>query len=349
MPRALTTPRPAPATGTAQQDAPLRPSDSQSTLMRDTVPVEPTSPEEPGTPRKSGLGCLASSAPVPAPLRSSGFLHFPLTSIRDLPRKPRASLRMRVVEILIGFFIAATIGLTGVGGGVLTTPFLILFLDVPTAQAVGTALAFSALVKLPACLVYLQQNAVDFRVLRFMLVGGLPGVVAGSLLVGRMEDAGLKSLVLIAVGITIAATAALNLVRLFGSPERPAPDADRSRLLPAFTLPIGLEVGFSSAGAGALGTLVLLYLTSLTAAQVVGTDLLFGLALSAVGGGLHVALGDWDRALFLRLTLGGIPGALLGAKLATVLPARVLRAALLVWLVYMGSQLFYRGILAFGR
>ncbi len=251
------------------------------------------------------------------------------------------------MEILAGFLIAVMIGLTGVGGGVLTVPILILFLGVSTAQAVGTALTFSALVKLPACVVYLRQQRVDFRVYKLMLLGGLPGVVAGSLTLGRLEGAGLKDLVLIVVGVTIAATAALNLVRLLRSNgEREAPARDRSRLLPWLTLPIGLEVGFSSAGAGALGTLVLLYFTPLAAAHVVGTDLLFGMTLSAVGGGLHLGIGDWNQALFLRLIAGGLPGAFLGARLATVLPGRALRVALLLWLVYLGSQLLYRGILA---
>ncbi len=251
------------------------------------------------------------------------------------------------MEIVLGFLIAATIGLTGVGGGVLTVPILILFLGVPAGPAVGTALVFSALVKLPACFVYLQQKQVDTRVLRAMLLGGIPGVVAGSLLLSHLEDAGLRKPVLIFVGLTIAATAGLNLVRLFNGPDdsRP-PHADRLRFLPFFTFAIGLEVGFSSAGAGALGTLVLFYLTSLPAATIVGTDLLFGLALSTVGGGLHLSLGAWDPALFVKLVLGGIPGALLGARLATVLPSRVLRGALLVWLTYLGSQLLYRGLTA---
>ena len=251
------------------------------------------------------------------------------------------------MEILAGFLIALMIGLTGVGGGVLTVPILILFLDIPTAEAVGTALTFSALVKLPACIVYLRQQRVDFRVLKYMLVGGLPGVVAGSLTLGRLEGAGLKNLVLIVVGVTIAATAALNLAKLLQSnDDREPPARDRSRLLPWLTLPIGLEVGFSSAGAGALGTLLLLYFTPLAASHVVGTDLLFGMALSAVGGGLHLGIGDWNPPLFLRLVTGGLPGALMGARLATVLPGRALRVALLLWLVYLGSQLLYRGILA---
>jgi hypothetical protein len=239
------------------------------------------------------------------------------------------------------------IGLTGVGGGTLTVPVLILFLGVPTAEAVGTALTFSALVKIPACLVYLRQRKVDLRVYRYMLVGGVPGVVAGSLTLGRLEDAGLKNLVLVVVGVTIAVTAVLNLARVFSNDGEQQPSGrDRLGLLPALTFLIGLEVGFSSAGAGALGTLILLYLTPLAAAQVVGTDLLFGLTLSAVGGALHLSLGDWAPALFLKLVAGGIPGALLGARLATVLPARALRVALLLWLVYLGSQLLLRGVAA---
>ncbi len=252
-----------------------------------------------------------------------------------------------MVEVALGFVIAATIGLTGVGGGVLTVPILILFLNVPAGRAVGTALAFSALVKLPACYVYVRQKQIDYRVFRAMLLGGVPGVVLGSLLLSHLEDGGLRNLVLVLVGLTIAAIAVLNLVRLLNGPEDQRPThPERLRFLPIFTFLIGLEVGFSSAGAGALGTLVLFGFTRLPAAAIVGTDLLFGLALSTLGGGIHLGLGAWDPDLFGKLVLGGVPGALLGARLATVLPTRLLRGALLVWLTYLGSELLRRGISA---
>jgi hypothetical protein len=211
---------------------------------------------------------------------------------------------------------------------------------------VGTALAFSALVKIPAVLVYLRENGIDFDVLKWLLLGGLPGVVAGGLMLGQLEDAGLRNVVLVAVGVTIALTAVFNLVRLLRESGTRPPGRDRRRVLPWLALPIGLEVGFSSAGAGALGTLALLYFTPLAASQVVGTDLAFGLVLSMVGGGLHLGLGHTDLALFLRLVAGGIPGALAGARLANVLPTRILRGALLVWLIFLGSQLLYRGVQA---
>jgi uncharacterized protein len=251
---------------------------------------------------------------------------------------------MAGLEILLGFFIALMIGLTGVGGGTLTVPILVLFMSRSPAVAVGTALVFSALVKIPACVVYLRARQVSLRTFRYLVLGGVPGVVLGSLILGRLEGAGLKSVVLAVVGLTIATTAAFNLLRLRSGHESGGPRHDRVERLPWVAFPIGCEVGFSSAGAGALGTLALLSLTTLPAASVVGTDLMFGLTVSAVGGGLHVGLGAWDRALLLRMILGGVPGGLLGARLATVLPPRPLRAVLLVWLVYLGGELLYRGV-----
>jgi uncharacterized protein len=248
------------------------------------------------------------------------------------------------MQLIVGFLVAMTIGLTGVGGGVLTVPILILFLNVPMADAVGTALAFSAVVKVPACFVYLRRRRVDFRVLRLMLLGGVPGVIAGSLLLSGLENAGMKDFVLGAVGATIALTAALNLARMLAGNDSVRPSVDRARLLPPLTLGIGLEVGFSSAGAGALGTLALLSLTQLGPAEVIGTDLVFGLTLSAVGGALHLGLGQWSPRLLLLLIAGGLPGALIGARLATVLPARLLRGVLLVWLIYLGSTLLWRAV-----
>src|SRR5262249_36445625 len=292
-----------------------------------------------GRPRAAGL------LPRRAPLDPEG---------PELPALVRRSARLagevpQVIGAVVGFFVAAMIGLTGVGGGTLTVPILILFLGVPAAEAVGTALVFSALVKIPACLVYLRERHVDFRVLRYLLLGGVPGVILGSLTLGRLVDAGLKNTVLAVVGVTIAATAFVNLARLISAQgERTESQASRTALLPFLTFPIGLEVGFSSAGAGALGTLLLLYCTPLAASPVVGTDLAFGMILPAGGGGLHLSLGDWQPTLFWKMVAGGVPGALLGARLATVLPARVLRAALLLWLVYLGSQLLYRSLHAAG-
>ncbi len=248
------------------------------------------------------------------------------------------------MDALIGFGIALLIGLTGVGGGTLTVPVLVLFRQVPVGAAVGTALAFSTLVKLPAALVYLRRGGIDASVVGRLLLGGLPGVAVGALLLGHLEGAGLRATVDLVVGATICATACLGLVGALRRRYETAERHDRSARLPFFALPIGLEVGFSSAGAGALGTLLLMAMTRLAPAQIVGTDLAFGLALWAAGGALHLGLGVESPQLLLRLVCGGIPGAIAGAWLATRAPSRALRLGLLAWLVWLGAQLALRGL-----
>jgi hypothetical protein len=110
------------------------------------------------------------------------------------------------------------------------------------------------------------------------------------------------------------------------------------------TFPIAAEVGFSSSGAGALGTVALLGLTSLTAAQVVGTDLTFGLALSVVGTGVHMISGTYDAALLWKLCIGGVFGALAGSGVAPRIPNRQLRFALSLWLLVIGFQFVYQAV-----
>jgi uncharacterized protein len=246
------------------------------------------------------------------------------------------------MEVAIGFLIALAIGLTGIGGGTLTAPVLVLFGGLPAAAAVGTALVFGTLVKLVAAPLYLARQQVDFRLFGLMLMGGIPGVIAGSFLLSWFDTEGLSHVVLAIVGLTVVFSASLNLLRLRKGIHAPA--EDRSRVLPWLTLPIGLEVGFSSAGAGALGTLALLHFTTVVPVQVVGTDLLFGLVVAGVGGGFHIGLGTINTAILWKLIAGGIPGVLIGAQLATRLPARKLRFGLSIWLVYLGSHLLYRGV-----
>lgn len=247
------------------------------------------------------------------------------------------------MDYLIGFLVAAAVGLTGVGGGTLTVPLLILGLGVPAAEAVGTSLLFVTVTKLAATPVYFARGQVDRRAAFLLLAGGLPGVAAGSLLLARMRTEHLQPLVLFLVGLTIVVMALTSLWKLFRRPSG-AVGSPRERWLPWLAAPIGLEVGFSSAGAGALGSLALMEFTALPAAKIVGTDLLFGLVVSAVGGGLHFAAGNVNQTLLWHLCLGGVLGATLGAHLATRFPSRALRTALTFFLVALGSQLFWRGL-----
>ncbi len=254
------------------------------------------------------------------------------------------------MEVAVGFLIAVVIALTGVGGGVLTAPLLILWKGLPAAESVGTALLFVTIVKTLAVPVYLQRRQVNFSVLARMLAGGVPGVAAGSFVLHRASHGGLSDLVLSILGATVVVSAVLNLARP-ARPLEPGSAEKGQRWLPALSAGIGLEVGFSSAGAGALGTAALLRCTRLLPAEVVGTDLLFGFVLAAIGGGAHLVAATFNAGVLVKLACGGICGAVAGAHLATVLPARALRVVLSAALLCVGLQLCFRGIgaLAAGR
>ncbi len=247
------------------------------------------------------------------------------------------------MAILLGFLIAVAIAITGVGAGSLTTPILMLALGVPPAIAVGCALTFGFIVKVVASPVYLFRRQVDFHVLGFLLLGGLPGVVLGSLWLGSLQKGARQDLLYVLIGGLIGLTAIFHLWRMT-RPRAESARKDRAKYLPWFALPIGIEVGFSSAGAGALGSLLLLGFTNLSTAAVVGTDLCFGLLVSLVGSGFQISNGNYDLALLIQLLIGGIAGAVTGSFLAGRVAHRPLRVALLIMLVILGSQLCWRGL-----
>lgn len=247
------------------------------------------------------------------------------------------------METLIGFGIALIVGMTGMGGGPLAAPILILFLGLPAAEAVGTSMLFVTITKLCASPVYMFRGQVDWSILRRLLLGGVPGVILGSLLITKMAKENLQDLVLTLVGLTVALLSLVNLYRLRRS-QTGRTTVDRSHLLPLVTFPIGLEVGFSSAGAGALGSVAMMQMTKLEAAKIVGTDLLFGLGVSLVGGGMHLMFGQVNSAMVMKLVLGGALGAFVGASIGTRVPSRQLRYGLACFLVILGGQLFYRGL-----
>jgi uncharacterized membrane protein YfcA len=245
---------------------------------------------------------------------------------------------------VLGFLIAIAIGVTGVGGGILTAPILILFLGVPPVEAVTVALLFAAAVKLLIAPAYLWRRQVDFRILAMLLAGGLPGVLLGSVVLQRLSSARQPGIVSAVLGFTIIAIAALNLYRMWRGSPRAEAARNGARWLPLLAFPIGAEVGFSSAGAGALGTIALLSLTSLTPAQVVATDVCFGLVLSVVAGGFHWSFAHAVPAILWPLVAGGLVGGVAGVYLAGVLPSRPLRAAVCLWLMVIGVQLCWKGM-----
>jgi uncharacterized protein len=246
------------------------------------------------------------------------------------------------MQYLIGFIIATFIALTGVGAGTITTPLLILFLHVPPAIAVSVGLMFSAAVKLVLVPAQIWRKNVNWRTLGFMLLGGLPGVLIGSLLLGHLVAAGSKQIVTGILGVVLVFTAIWQLVYSFRPVRNETPPPDRSHILPWLMLPVGAEVGFSSAGAGALGSAALLTLTTLAPAQVVGTDIAFGFLTSLFGSGAHWFQHTMNKDLLVHLVEGGFGGAILGTLLSGRIPKKPLRLALWIWLLIIGGQFVFQ-------
>lgn len=248
------------------------------------------------------------------------------------------------MQYLIGFVIATFIALTGVGAGTITTPVLILFLHVPAAMAVTLGLTFSAAVKLALVPAQIWRKHIAWRTLGYMLLGGLPGVLIGSLLLGHLIAKSSQIFVDGALGLILISTASWQIAFSFrpmpGGKERP----DRSRILPWLMLPVGAEVGFSSAGAGALGSAALLTFTALAPAQVVGTDIAFGLLTSLTGSSIHWSRNGINPVLLAHLVEGGLIGAIAGTLLAGKIPRRPLRFALWIWLLLIGGRFVFETI-----
>ena len=248
------------------------------------------------------------------------------------------------MELAIGFLIAFAIAVTGVGAGTITAPILVLFLHVPLALAVGTALVYSAIVKLIVVPIQMWRKQVAYRAVGFMLLGGLPGVLIGVWLFRRVVQHGHESILYAALGSIIVFSSGWHLYRTFRTRHTPPANRNHPKWLGVLMLPIGAEVGFSSSGAGALGTIALLGLTTLSASQIVGTDLAFGLCLSLVGGGLHLLSQNLDTALLVKLLAGGLLGAIAGSAVAPRLPNQKLRLVLTAWLLMIGVQFCYQAV-----
>jgi len=247
------------------------------------------------------------------------------------------------MELAVGFLIALIVGLTGVGAGSVTAPVLMLFFGMSPVDSVGTALAFATVIKIAVLPVYLARKQVNFRILALLSAGGIPGVIAGFFLLEALNVKKQQGTLFVLLGATIVIMAIFNGLRTVLR-KRDTPGRDRSRWLPPIAAAIGAEVGFSSAGAGALGSAALLSLTTLAPAQVVGTDMVFGLLTSVVGGGFHLSAGHFQGAMLMKLIAGGVTGAVAGATLSGIVPSKALRVALSIWLVIVGLQLCWRAV-----
>ena len=244
------------------------------------------------------------------------------------------------MDSLLGFLIALTVGLTGIGGGSFTVPALLLISGLTAGEAVGTAFLFAGVLRLVAAPFYLAGKQIYGSYLWLLLLGAVPGLLLGTWGLRLLNREAGNPMVILVLGVILAASSSVSFIPRVQNPTF----ARKNRhWLPWLALPIGLESGFSSAGAGALGTVLLLNYSEMTPVQVVGTDLLFGLVLAVIGSAFHWSFGSISTAVLVKLLLGGVPGVVLGCLLARKIPAARLKTAVAMIALIAGLQLVWSG------
>jgi uncharacterized membrane protein YfcA len=251
---------------------------------------------------------------------------------------------------LSGLLVGAVVGLTGVGGGALMTPILVLVFGITPQTAVGTDLLVAAITKAFGTAVHQRHGSVDWQVVRRLALGSLP---AAALTLAWMQWSGAQrvsdGLIVNAVAVALMATAAGMLLKPWLHQtgrrhriDRPVLFKKLQRWLTSVAgVVLGVLVTLTSIGAGALGTVMMvhLYPLRLTPHKLVGTDLAHAIPLALIAGLGHLLIGNVDSTLMVNLLMGSIPGVLLGSMLASKVPTRWVQGSISAVLVAVGVKM----------
>lgn len=255
---------------------------------------------------------------------------------------------------IAGLGVGIVVGLTGVGGGSLMTPLLVLLFGITPATAVGTDLLYASITKAGGVAVHGIKKTIDWKIVGWLAAGSVPAsllvvvYLTFSRTTGATPDAGFSSLFSFSLGIMLLLTALALVFRKrlqqWAAHRSPEPITDSRKplytvLLGAF---IGIAVSLSSVGAGAVGVtaLILLY-PKLPIPRIVGTDIAHAVPLTLIAGLGHASLGHVDLSLLGSLLLGSLPGVAIGSLLATRLPEIFVRHSLVVLLLIIGGRLVF--------
>lgn len=246
-----------------------------------------------------------------------------------------------------GFCVGVLVGMTGVGGGSLMTPLLILLFGIHPTTAVGTDLLFAASTKATGTIVHAAARTIDWMLVTLLAIGSVPATIVTLVVLSRfdLKGATAQHVLTITLGSVLLVTA---LFLIAGRSIRTHYANHLNRLNPQtaslFTIALGLIMGVlvttTSIGAGAIGVTVLLLLhPNMAAGRVVGSDIAHGVPLTLLAGAGHWYLGSIDWGLLGNLLVGSLPGIIFGSYLATRARDTVVRVALASVLVIVGVRL----------
>ncbi|WP_460791202.1 sulfite exporter TauE/SafE family protein [Microbacterium lacusdiani] len=258
---------------------------------------------------------------------------------------------------LAAFGIGIVVGLTGMGGGALMTPTLVLFFGVNPLTAVSSDLITSAVMKPAGSIVHARHGTVHWRIVLWLMIGSVPSAFLGAVLIGAIGPlVGVTAFVKTALGIALLIAAGLLIVKAYlglvewarerkglAAPKLDVPSSDIPvRVIPTLLVGIvgGLMVGVTSVGSGSFIIIALMALYPLLSMnRLVGTDLVQAVPLVIAAAGGHLLFGHVDWSIVLPLTIGSVPGAILGAQFSSRVPGGLVRRALAIVLLAAGLKL----------
>ncbi|CAG7614958.1 hypothetical protein PAESOLCIP111_01765 [Paenibacillus solanacearum] len=249
--------------------------------------------------------------------------------------------------VLMGAFVGLLVGLTGVGGAALLTPVLV-FLGIQPTVAVATDLFYNSITKLFGSIQHIRQRTVQTSLVLYLAMGSVPSAIAAILLLKYYpplhgyQDAIIKH----ALGIVLIIVALVSLVKVWfdkGGARtnriQQKPLSEKKALTILIGVVLGFVVGLTSIGSGSLFALAMMFLFRLTAAELVGTDIVHAFLLVTAAGLMHAGFGTINYALAFNLLAGSVPGVLVGSSLSAKLPSTPLRTVMATIILISGIKL----------
>lgn len=251
--------------------------------------------------------------------------------------------RITLAGALVGFVV----GLTGMGGGALLTPILVLFLGIDPLTAVSSDLVAAMVMKPVGGAVHMRRGTVNYRLVGWLMLGSIPAAFAAVIVLTRVADpTSTSAIIKTAIGVALLLASGALVARSVLGARRPSSDQPlaASEVKPLATLGIGvfggMVVGLTSVGSGSLMiVLLLLVYPRLTGKQLVGTDLVQAVPLVGSAAVAHLLFGDVQLGLTGSLLLGSLPAVYLGASISSRAPDNLVRPLLAVVLVASGLKL----------
>ncbi len=254
-------------------------------------------------------------------------------------------------KIAAGFSVGFIIGMTGVGGGSLMTPILVLGFHIPPAVAVGTDLLYAAITKSVGVFAHQKQGNIKWKVVSLLCVGSIPASLVSIFVIKQLNDSGINydSLILNTLSFAMILTAIFLIFRnqwnkLSKNEHFGFLKILHSKYTDHFTIFAGILIGtlvtFSSVGAGVIGAAFLFFLyPKYKTIEVVATDLAHAIPITAIAGIGHANLGTVNYILLLSLIIGSLPGIYLGSHVGGLIPDKIMRMILASMLLVIGILL----------